>query len=181
MIFARESLVLGMAVMAPVLWYVFRRERLGKFWSISLHASAHRDTTLVFGAGLLTAAAFLAIYFQQWLIPHYDYGWLMRLILGASITCFVLLALVPHYEGKWQGKVHVVVSWAMVLFMPLTLLFHVLQSNSEGKIIALTGIALQMTLLGIFYGVKGMHEKFAALQTAFIAVYFLCMGILGYI
>ena len=180
--FARESLVLVAAVMAPVLWYVFRRERFGKFWSISLHASAHRDTTVVFGGGLLVATGFLAVYYQQWLIPKYSYSWPMSTVLWISVGCLALLALIPHYEGRWQGRVHVNISWAMVLLMPLTLLSHVLYASvGGGKTVALLGIALQLGLLAVFYGVKGMHDKFAAFQSAFIFVQVLSLGVLGYI
>lgn len=181
MIFARESLLLGIAVMLPVLWYVFRRERFGSFWSISLHASAHRETTVVFGAGLLAASFLLAVYFQDWLTPKYSYGWPMRAVLWAAVGSLVLLALIPHYEGRWQGRVHVIISWAMVLLMPLGLLFHALATpGSFGSIIVISGIILQLCLLSIFYGVEGMHEKFASMQSLFIAIYFLCIVTLGY-
>lgn len=155
MIFARESLVLGAVMMVPALIYVFRREQFGKFWSISLHASAHRETTIAFGAGLLAASAFLAAYFQQWLAPKYDYGLFMQALLWVMTGCFIVLALVPHHEGRWQGSVHVLTSWVMVLCMPLMLLLHALHTFPAANGIAvLIGIALQLMLLGIFYGVK---------------------------
>ncbi|QQS19047.1 hypothetical protein IPL68_03310 [Candidatus Saccharibacteria bacterium] len=172
---------MAVVVMAPALWYVFRRERFGKFWSISQHAAAHRDTTVALGAGMLAAAAFLAIYFQQYLIPKYDYGWPMRVALWTSIACCVLLALVPHYDSRWQGRVHVFISWVMVVLMPSVLLLHSLHTfGNVSSLVAAMGICLQLSLLGIFYGVKGMYEKFALLQSIFIMVYLLSLGIIGY-
>ncbi|QQS20284.1 hypothetical protein IPL85_02450 [Candidatus Saccharibacteria bacterium] len=182
MIFARESLVLGAAVMVPVLWYVFRRERFGKFWSISLHASAHSDSTKAFGTGLLAASVLLAVYFQSWLIPKYDYGWPIRLALWAAVVCLVCLALVPHYEGRWQGRVHAFTSWVMVVLMSLTLLLQAVYSwYAAESLLALAGFIVQMTLLAVFYGVQGMYAKFALFQGMYISVYFLCIGVLGYI
>ena len=181
MVFARESLVLGAAVMVPVLAYVFRRERFGKFWSISLHASAHRDTTIVFGTGLFMMAVFLAIYFQEWFVPKYGYGSLRQVMLWAMVMCFALLAIIPHYDGKWQGRAHVHISWAMVVLMPVMLLLHGVHAwGSRGSIVAFSGVFLQGVLLAVFYGVKGMYERFALMQSLFIAAYFLCVGILGY-
>ena len=178
----REGLLLGTGVMAPALGYVFSRERCGKYWSISLHASAHRSTVWVFGAALLAAAALLAVYFEGWLIPKYDYGVALRYALRAAITCLALLAAIPHYEGKWQGRVHVAISWAMVVIMPVILLLHALENlGTMGGYLVLLAIAIQATLFGIFWGIKGMHERFALLQSIFIAVFFAAIAVLGYL
>ncbi len=181
MIFVRESLVLGVAVMVPVLWYVFRRERFGSHWSISLHAAVHRDTTLVFGAGLLAATVLLAVFYEGWLIPKYGYGWATQMALRASLVCFAGLALVPHYEGKWQGMVHTYLSWAMVVLMPLTLLLQTYETwGSWASLVSAGAIGMLGMLLAVFYGKKGMYEKFALLQGLYIAVYFTALAVMGY-
>lgn len=181
-ILPRENLLLGAVVMAPALGYVFRRVPFGKHWSISLHASARRDTTFVFGGAMLIATALLAVYFEGWLIPKYDYGVALRYALRAAITCLALLAAIPHYEGKWQGRVHVAVSWTMVVLMPVILLLHALENwGTMGGYLALLAIAIQATLLGIFWGINGMYERFALLQSIFIAVFFAAIAILGYL
>lgn len=181
-ILPRENLLLGAVVMAPALGYVFRRVPFGKHWSISLHASARRDTTFVFGGAMLIATALLAVYFEGWLIPKYDYGVALRYALRAAITCLALLAAIPHYEGKWQGRVHVVISWAMVVIMPVILLLLALENwGTMGGYLAMLAIAVQAMLLGIFWGINGMYERFALLQSIFIAVFFAAIAILGYL
>lgn len=172
----------GGLVAAVGLLYVFRRVPFGTYWSVSLHASARRDTTFVFGGAMLIATALLAVYFEGWLIPKYDYGVALRYALRAAITCLALLAAIPHYEGKWQGRVHVAISWAMVVIMPVILLLHALENlGTMGGYLALLGVAIQVTLLGIFLGIKGMHERFALLQSIFIAVFFSTVALLGYL
>ena len=164
------------------LGYVFRREPFGKYWSISLHASAHRNTTYVFGVALLIATALWAVYFKEWLIPRYAYGLAMQAALGLAVLCLGLLAVIPHYEEKWQGKVHVFVSWVMVGLMPVILLLHALDNwGSVGGYVAALSIASDGVFLGIFWGVKGMHERFALLQSLYIGIFFLCLGVFGYV
>ncbi len=182
MIWERECFLGGVLVAEVGLLYVFRRVPFGTYWSVSLHASARRDTTFVFGGAMLIATALLAVYFEGWLIPKYSYGIALRYALRAAITCLALLAAIPHYEGKWQGRVHVAVSWAMVVIMPVILLLHVLENlGTMGSYLALLAIAIQATLLGIFWGIKGMHERFALLQSIFIAVFFAAIAVLGYL
>ncbi len=172
----------GGLVAAVGLLYVFRRVPFGTYWSVSLHASARRDTTFVFGGAMLIATALLAVYFEGWLIPKYDYGVALRYGLRAAIACLALLALSPHYEGKWQGRVHVAVSWTMVVLMPVILLLLALENwGTTGGYLALLAIAVQATLLGIFWGIRGMYERFALLQSISIAVFFAVIAVLGYL
>jgi len=182
MIWARECFLAGGLVAAVGLLYVFRRVPFGTYWSVSLHASARRDTTFVFGGAMLIATALLAVYFEGWLIPKYDYGVALRYGLRAAIACLALLALSPHYEGKWQGRVHVAVSWTMVVLMPVILLLLALENwGTMGGYLALLAIAVQATLLGIFWGIRGMYERFALLQSISIAVFFAVIAVLGYL
>lgn len=182
MIFERECFWAGALVIALGLGYVFRREPFGKHWSISLHASAHRGTTYVFGAALLIATALWAVYFKEWLIPRYAYGLAMQVALGMALVCLGLLAVIPHYEQKWQGRVHVLASWVMVGLMPVILLLHALDNwGSVGGYVAALSIVADGVLLGIFWGVKGMHERFALLQSLYIGIFFLCLGVFGYV
>ena len=77
---------------------------------------------------------------------------------------------------------HVLASWVMVGLMPVILLLHALDNwGSVGGYVAALSIASDGVLLGIFWGVKGMHERFALLQSLYIGIFFLCLGVFGYV
>lgn len=181
-ILPRDYLFLGAAVMVSALGYVFSRERFGSHCSISLHASARRSTTWIFGVGLLIATGLLGVYFTQWLIPQYDYPILMRAVLFLTCACSAILALIPHHKGRWQGMIHAATAYVMAGLLPFTLLLHAIHTRGTvGGEIAFAGAATEVLLILILYSVKGMYEKFYLLQSMFFISYLTCIGIIGYL
>ncbi len=171
-----------MLVIAACLGFILRTWGSNRGRSLSGHGAQHRRSYLLFAAGLLLGGALFYTFAVRWLAPSLGLGTIFNTVIGFSIVCELVTALMPDNGGR-NSFIHRTAAWTMAvcMFALVVILFCAPAVHGLAQVLLLVCTAYLMFDWVMFLFVKWSRPYFLIFQSSYIACFYAAILVATYV
>ncbi len=178
----KHLILIGLLPSIVIVWFVLRRVPRNSAKSLSQHIATDASVITVARVMITLVAVMVAAWYFGWYTSVHRTFMVQAILLGAICLLAVLMAFVPHHQGRKAGILHVVFAWLYAwMLIPLVVTLALTSETTTARVTIGLLAAWQLCSACLYLLYPPVRRHFFQYELSFIGAFAVAMLIATYV